>query len=970
MKSAAANGGDARGNGHGRKHGTILKEIRRDFREPLRHGHRSEAGTAVERVGTKPGNARGDIRGSEPRAVLERIAANGPQALRHGNLFQPTGRKGIAANGGDPLFQDNTGDFGSLGIPRSRGAFSVIRHFAAAGNGQHAVGGEDVGKVFAAAAPDGPADRANIIHKLMAGRNDLLRNEDLAADGAVLALRQAILGAGSGNGLVHDLRVSRRRNRLLLLEHIAADGAVLSFREAGGFALRRNPGQDPLRMPGRITGDLRERQVHIVPAFRLLDQHICLGAEATRYRHIHLAAVGMEGVTAAGVHKVEPDIRIGKGRLLHLIAALKHKGTDVAAFHSRGFQTVAGEEQLIAGAGAAILPVHHHGPRNGDTGQSVAVGEDAFSRGYGSGAEINVLQAVTAGKAVVPQGQGSAAEGHGFQAAAIEGIAADACHALRDIEAADAASHRLPGCLVRCLIGMAVVRHSAAAQKEEVAVAVQRPQQIPGLAGRAGCLQDQIRSGSGQPSRRHAGIQPVIDCDPAGDPGIRYVHHRGAAAGDAASQPEASAGIAFGTRLVLKAQGRIGPYGVKLRGPAEIELIAADIRRPVEGAAADIRSAPHTQGLSVVSRDGASGNRRRRGAFKIQDSRVRAGDGTVRHGQRRVFLQDNALSIPGLNGTAPDIHLAADGIDARVAAADCAVPEGEGTAFVLNADLRRRAGGGIGVRADFAGALAVCDQQGASLRYAESGSISASTEGMSVQTDVNRARNGIVAGAGCVLSQIKSGSADTGGPIPGGPCVIRVPLRTVHVAANGVRMGSRRSDRIGGTIIRRGDDPRRVGRHAAFPGGDDTPVGPGRVGRIRLKTGNGQLRTHGVFHVLPVREIRRAVQNLPLVGNGRSESLDEEGRRSVLVNDRVRQRIYRQHGLLRHCRFRNHRNHRILRRTGGFRDRFRPFRGFRFRSLGLYRLFRLRRLLRQGRHRQIPQHQHQCQKEADHSFQA
>ena len=70
------------------------------------------------------------------------------------------------------------------------------------------------------------------------GFNDLLRNEDFVADGAVLAFGQTGLGAGGSNSGVDDLGVARGFNDLLRNENFVADGAVLALGEtrlgAGG----------------------------------------------------------------------------------------------------------------------------------------------------------------------------------------------------------------------------------------------------------------------------------------------------------------------------------------------------------------------------------------------------------------------------------------------------------------------------------------------------------------------------------------------------------------------------------------------------------------------------------------------------------------------------------------------------------------------------------------------------------------
>ncbi len=63
--------------------------------------------------------------------------------------------------------------------------------------------------------------------------HDLLLDQDLIADGAVLALGQAGLGAGGSLGLVDDLGVTQSVHDLLLDQDLAAGGAVLALGQAG-----------------------------------------------------------------------------------------------------------------------------------------------------------------------------------------------------------------------------------------------------------------------------------------------------------------------------------------------------------------------------------------------------------------------------------------------------------------------------------------------------------------------------------------------------------------------------------------------------------------------------------------------------------------------------------------------------------------------------------------------------------------
>ena len=64
-------------------------------------------------------------------------------------------------------------------------------------------------------------------------RDDLLRNDDLVADGAVLALRLTGLGAGRLDCRVNDLGVPLSRDDFLRDDDLAADRAVLTLRLTG-----------------------------------------------------------------------------------------------------------------------------------------------------------------------------------------------------------------------------------------------------------------------------------------------------------------------------------------------------------------------------------------------------------------------------------------------------------------------------------------------------------------------------------------------------------------------------------------------------------------------------------------------------------------------------------------------------------------------------------------------------------------
>ena len=70
-------------------------------------------------------------------------------------------------------------------------------------------------------------------HGVPLGRDHFLRNDDLAADRAVLALRLAGLGAGRPDCGVNDYGVSLSRDHFLRDDDLAADRAVLALRLAG-----------------------------------------------------------------------------------------------------------------------------------------------------------------------------------------------------------------------------------------------------------------------------------------------------------------------------------------------------------------------------------------------------------------------------------------------------------------------------------------------------------------------------------------------------------------------------------------------------------------------------------------------------------------------------------------------------------------------------------------------------------------
>ena len=108
-------------------------------------------------------------------------------------------------------------------------------------------------------------------------RNDLLRHKDLTADGAVAALRQAVLGAGGFPLFVNDFRMSGSRNDLLRHKDLAADGAVAAVAETVFRAGGRHPIVKDFRMSGSRNDLLRHKDLAADGAVAALRQAV-LGA--------------------------------------------------------------------------------------------------------------------------------------------------------------------------------------------------------------------------------------------------------------------------------------------------------------------------------------------------------------------------------------------------------------------------------------------------------------------------------------------------------------------------------------------------------------------------------------------------------------------------------------------------------------------------------------------------------------------
>ena len=197
-------------------------------------------------------------------------------------------------------------------------------------------------------------------------------------------------------------------------------------------------------MLGGIPGNLGEGKRNVT-SLPLLNQHIGLGAEAAHNVHIHCFAAGIEGMAAVFFQVVELYIWIGEGCLGHAVAAFKEEGTYIAAIHGGGLQAAARGKHSEAGPDPAIAAIHDHILRNVDGGQGGTARKDILSRLDCTGAKINGFQGFAIGKAVIPQSQRGIPEGNRLQAAATEGIAADAGNAFRHHKGGDAAFVAIPG---------------------------------------------------------------------------------------------------------------------------------------------------------------------------------------------------------------------------------------------------------------------------------------------------------------------------------------------------------------------------------------------------------------------------------------------------------------------------------------------------------------------------------------------
>ena len=139
--------------------------------------------------------------------------------------------------------------------------------------------------------------------RLVAGRRDLsLRNDDCVADGAVLALRQAGLGAGRRDCGVNDLSMTLDLNGFTLGDFLAADGADcitgVAALGAGGILLVDHLGERmivlPLGIKSGVLGQINRRTIRI-------------GGTRTVSRRI--PAVESEAFTGEGVY-IQGRIRL------------------------------------------------------------------------------------------------------------------------------------------------------------------------------------------------------------------------------------------------------------------------------------------------------------------------------------------------------------------------------------------------------------------------------------------------------------------------------------------------------------------------------------------------------------------------------------------------------------------------------------------------------------------------------------
>ena len=146
------------------------------------------------------------------------------------------------------------------------------------------------------------------------GIHSLLLNQNFVADGAVLALGQAGLGAGSLNSLINDLGVAQGIHGLLCLNHHAADGAVLALSLTGLGAGSLNS----------LVNDLGVAQFgHIIAKMHLTADGASISGIAVRsagrfsYHFVIVVAqcalFHIGGVVAAGAGHVGIPTNVGAG---------------------------------------------------------------------------------------------------------------------------------------------------------------------------------------------------------------------------------------------------------------------------------------------------------------------------------------------------------------------------------------------------------------------------------------------------------------------------------------------------------------------------------------------------------------------------------------------------------------------------------------------------------------------------------
>ena len=100
---------------------------------------------------------------------------------------------------------------------------------------------------------------------IMSGcRNNFLRNENLAANGAMFSFRKSRFGTGRFNSRIDYLFVAKSRNYVLFYENLAASFAMFAFGEARFGAGRSDSFVDNLGMTG-CFGIIR---IEFIMAFR------------------------------------------------------------------------------------------------------------------------------------------------------------------------------------------------------------------------------------------------------------------------------------------------------------------------------------------------------------------------------------------------------------------------------------------------------------------------------------------------------------------------------------------------------------------------------------------------------------------------------------------------------------------------------------------------------------------------------